>query len=131
MWRSIGTENIYNICHLQMIYTSFLQFEWSGVFVFGSEIWHFQIRKWKNLAEAPSNTHNKRSLERSTGKLKKPITDTNLKKKITPICYFFVPSFLYTLFLYLDYISLRDIDFFSRGCFVQKYMQSVSVTSCS
>ena len=36
----------------------------AGVFVFGGEIWHFQIRRWRNLAEAPSNTHSKRSLIR-------------------------------------------------------------------
>ena len=40
-----------------------LQLGWAGVFVFGGEIGHFQIRRWWKLAQSSHrNTHNKRSL---------------------------------------------------------------------
>ena len=37
---------------------------WS--YVFGGEIWQIWKWTWRNLAEAPSNTHNKRSLIRTS-----------------------------------------------------------------
>ena len=37
---------------------------WS--YVFGGEIWSIRRWRWRNLAEAPSNIHNKRSLIRTT-----------------------------------------------------------------
>ena len=55
--------NIYLLYADDIISNRFLSsLEWSGVFVFGSETWHFWTRRWRNLAESPSNTHNKRSL---------------------------------------------------------------------
>ena len=40
--------------------------ERSGYFVFGGKIWHFQTRRWRNLAEALSNIQNKGSLIRTS-----------------------------------------------------------------
>ena len=65
--RLISYINIYHLFAEHIISNRFLSsLERSGVFVFGGETWHLRKRRWRNLAEAPSNTHNKRSLFRTS-----------------------------------------------------------------
>ena len=51
--RLISYINIYHLFAGHQNITSFsLQFVLAGGFVFGGDIWHFQIWKWRNLVEA-------------------------------------------------------------------------------